>query len=229
MKKWIALGLALVLLFAVAACGKKNTEQPGNKETKPAENNKPAQTAPAAPETTAPVQITPETWGVTTSYLTEKGGKDVVYRVNTPYYTGNNVGDGNVTEQMDGTMTLVSGQMESSPETEGLAQLLPDYQSQVEYTLSNTFGILSSNFTFVFGESEPTPVNDKEMYIFRGEVSFLDDQKPRTLPFVAYATVVEGNGAYAYWMVFDITDSNGAAELLEQHAYNMALTYRETK
>lgn len=227
MKKWIALGLALVLLFTVAACGKKNTEQPENKDTKPAETNKPAQTEPAVQETTAPVVITPETWGVCTEYLTEKGGKDTVYRVNTPRYTGNDVGRGNVTEHMDGTMTLVSGQMRHSPEVGSLAELFPAYQEQVEYTLRKVFGLLSDNYVFAFGKSEPIAVNGKEMYIFRGEVSFRDDQKNRTLPFVAYATVLEGNGAYAYWMVFDITDNNGAAELLEQHAYNMALTFLE--
>ena len=229
MKKWIALALALVLLFTVSACGKKNTEQPENKETKPAATNKPAQTEPAAQETTAPVQITPETWGVKTSFLTKKDGKSQVYCVNTPQYTGNNVGRGNVTEQMDGTMTLVSGQMDHSPEATGLANLFDTYQEQVEYTLRKVFGLLSDNYAFTFGKSEQVAVNEKEMYIFRGEVSFQNDQKPRTLPFVAYATMVESNGAYAYWMVFDITDNNGAAELLEQHAYNMALTYRESK
>lgn len=227
MKKWIALGLALVLLFTVAACGKKNTEQPENKDTKPAETNKPAQTEPAAPETTAPVQVTPETWGVETTFTVVKDENYIVYAINTPRYTGNNVGQGNVTEQMDGTMTLVSGQRPTSPEAASLAELFPAYKEQVEYTLSNVFGILAKDYAFTFGENYPTKVGDRDMHVFKGEVSFMDDKNPRTLPFVAYAAIVPSNGAYAYWMVFDITDNNGAAELLEQHAYNMALTFRE--
>ena len=229
MKKWIAIMLVMVTLFAMAACGKQNTEQPENKETKPGSSNKTEQTEPSVQQTTAPAVITPETWGVETSFLTKKDGNSLVYCVNTPNYTGNNVGRGNVTEQMDGTLTLVSGQMDHSPEAVSLAELFVTYQEQVQYTLRKVFGVLSENYAFTFDKGEPVTVGDYDMYVFRGKVSFTDDKTPRTLPFVAYATVLKGNGAYAYWMVFDITGNNGAADLLEQHAYNMALTCRETK
>ena len=154
-------------------------------------------------------------------------GIDVLYTINTPHYYSNNVGRGSLCEQMDGTLTLVSGQVNDELQADSIADVFPAYEEQVAYTFVSAQGLLAMDFEFSYTGSEAVKVGDYDMHKFTGEMRFNLDSVPLDYPFVAYAVKLETNGAYAYWMVFDISDDHSAGDLLLQHGYNMAVTFRE--
>lgn len=227
MKKFLVMLLVLALLLSATACGKskenddvKTEVQTGNS----AQAEKPAATEPKKePEQ----KIDPENWGLENTYSVKNNDIAVLYTINTPYYFGTDVGDGILCEQMDGTMTLVSGQKSYSPAVDSAADLFPAYKEQVEFTMVGGYGLLAEGFEFTFGEGKPVQVGDYEMYTFEGKVTFKVDTTPMDFTFIAYATTLKSNGGYAYWMVFDITKDHSAGKLIAEHAYNMALTFRE--
>lgn len=227
MKKFVLFLTAGALLLALTGCNPAQEDPAGPQQPQPG-SQAPEQTVPAAPETAAPsLPVTPETWGVENSYSVFVNGREGVYKINTPNYSGNDLGRGNICEQVDGTMTLISGQWDYSPQASNAGEVFPACQEQVEYTLRKTYGPLADNFVFTFDEGKPVTVGSYEMQVFEGAVSFVEDKLSWNLPFVAYATMLEGDWAYAYWVVFDITNNGGATELAARHAYNMALTFRE--
>lgn len=227
MKKFLVFITVLALLLSASACGKSEDNDSGKSD---AQNGNVGQTeqphvSGQQGETTQNVES--DSWGVTDQYEVFYNGTEVSYCINVPYYSASNVGRGILCEQADGTMTLVSGQRDYSPEVNSIAEVFPACNEQVEYTFVSAYGLLAEDFVFTYEKSEPVTIGDYEMHTFEGELSFVNDTTPMHFTFVAYATQLKSNGGYAYWAVFDITDDLSAGDLIAEHAYNMALTFRE--
>ena len=65
------------------------------------------------------------------------------------------------------------------------------------------------------------------MHRFTGNIEFDNDGKHCKYSFIAYAAQLNSNGAYAYWVVYDVSDNQSNGQLVAEHALNMAKTFRE--
>ena len=227
MKKFLAILVVMALLLSATACGKSKGDDAGKADVQTGDSVQTEQTAAPVEQDKTEEKIDPENWGLENTYSVLHNDIDAIYRINTPHLYGTNIGRGILCEQMDGTMILISGQRDHNPTVGDISEVFPACQEQVEYTLVKAYGMLAQNFAFTFGESQAVTVGEYDMYTFEGEVTFTDDTDPMDFPFIAYATMLEANGGYAYWVVFDITDDHSAGNLIAEHAYNMALTFRE--
>ena len=172
-------------------------------------------------------KIDPENWGYSNTYSVLNNGEDVIYRINTLNFYGTNKGRGILGDQTDGTMTLVSGQRDYNPKNKSISEFFPAYEKQVEYTFVAGYGLLSEDFVFTYYKNYETTIGEYKMHVFEGKLSFMNDITPMNFTFVAYATKLKSNNVIAYWMVFDSTDELNKGNLIREHTYNMALTFRE--
>ena len=65
------------------------------------------------------------------------------------------------------------------------------------------------------------------MHSFNGTFSFDEDDDHYEYQYVVYVTQLKSNGAYAYWVVYDVSEDQSKGNLIKEHAYNMAQTFRE--
>lgn len=65
------------------------------------------------------------------------------------------------------------------------------------------------------------------MHFFEGTFSFDDDGKHKEYQYAVGVTRLKSNGAYAYWVVYDISDEQSNGKLIKEHAMNMAKTFSE--
>lgn len=230
MKKMIAILFALTIILSLSACGNNVAET--TKATVLEETANPTEVT----EEDKTTGIDPNTWGV---YNVCPAGVDMetteLFCINTPYYGGINGGRGKVADQADGTCVIYGGQNEYCPEISGISELFPAYYSELEFILQDVFGLLAENFAFQLDKDEALTVNGRDMHRFEGSFTFNYDGEPYESQFVAFATVLKTNGAYAYWLVFDSSywlvfdssDNQTNGHLIAEHAYNMAQTFRE--
>lgn len=227
MKKVFALLLAIVMLLTMAACG-KTTPAPSEGDNS---GKTPEQTQPVK-ETEAPTEepteaFDPSTWGVTDRCSAKGETTSENYLINFPKMGGSHAGYGVVAEQLDGTMAIISGQNKNSPAIGGVSELFPAYFDQLQFTLESVHGIMTQNFEFTLHSNQAVTVGEYEMHTFEGMIVFDNDDVHCEYPFVAYATTLKSNGAYAYWLVYDISDNQSNGDLIAEYAYNMARTFRE--
>ena len=143
MKKIFLFLFCGVMLVALTACGNEEqfndiSSESGNSSTQGSSSD---------------TKVTPDTWGVMEQYevMDDEDDNETSYNVNVPRYSGPNIGRGIMTQQADGTMTLVSGQRSYSPKNISISEVFPAYEKQVEYTLVSAYGLLSENFIFTYG------------------------------------------------------------------------------
>lgn len=217
MKRLFALLTVIAMLFCISACGNKPSTKTDDIDNQTTEVNKSDDiTADDSYES-----IDPESWGITDRFAAGKGDSETFY-INLPKCTGVVVG------HMDGTVTAVSGENESTPEINGISEVFPAYFDDLEFWLNDMYGeSRSSNFEFELTGDAPTKVGDYDMHTFTGTISFDYKDEPREYSFVAYATTLKSNGAYAYWLVYDESDDQSNGDLIKEHALNMAKTFRE--
>ena len=124
-------------------------------------------------------------------------------------------------------MVVLGGQNDYTPEITAVSELLPAYTENVKTVLFATYGGFSENFVLTVESDKSVTVGEYKMHKFTGtmELDVLDDHYK--LPFVAYATTLKSNGGYAYWLVYDKTADQSMGDVIEEHADNMAKTFRE--
>lgn len=168
-----------------------------------------------------------ETWGDSNIWIARKMGVDEQFAINFPKYSGHTNGKGLVAEQVDGTIVIVSAENDNSPAVDKLENFLPTYFSEIEYTLNSIYGILSENFEFNINYASAVTIGKYDMHTFNGTFSFDEDGDHYEYQYVVYVTQLKSNGAYAYWVVYDVSEDQSKGNLIKEHAYNMAQTFRE--
>ena len=228
MKKVFALLLAIVMLLTMAACG-KTTPAPSEGDNS---GKTPEQTQPVK-ETEAPTEepteaFDPSTWGVTGRFAARNAQKTKSCYINLPEAAGATCGYGFfILNDVDYTAILYAGQTDKCPEISNVSELLPAYNDRLAFDLEANYGMLSSNYEFTLTGDKAVTIGEYEMHMFEGVIAFDYDGEHREYPFVAYATTLKSNGAYAYWLVYDISDNQSNGDLIAEYAYNMARTFRE--
>lgn len=175
-------------------------------------------------------------WGITDRWSARNGTTETFY-INQPKYRGYTEGYGIYSEHLDETSTIVAGQYENSPTVDNISTFFPKYFSDLEYTLQKIYGLIADNFEFSLNNNQAVEVNDYHMHMFEGYFEFDTETKSmgkwqdvhRKYQFVAYATTLKSNGAYAYWVVYDTSEDQSKGDLIKQHALNMAKTFREVE
>lgn len=238
MKKLISAFMAIVMVMSLSACSEEqpsvtnSTEsgsvtQPTTKETTPPttqEETSAAQEEPSENED-------PMDWGYQEVQFVESEESSGFFSVNFPHGTGLFVVYGTMGEWPDAGF-LISGQSKDSPEVADVSELLPAYLEQIQESFEDYYGIRSSNYSIMSDEDVSlTSINDYEMYIFTGRVSFdyywNDETLKKDFPFIVYATALKSNGLYAYWMVYDCSKDHSKGDLIEEYALKMAETFQE--
>lgn len=227
MRKVFALLLAIAMLLTMAACG-KTTPAPSEDDNS---GKAPEQTQPVK-ETEAPTEapteaFDPSTWGVTDRFTARnEQGQEGCY-INLPVAAGNLEGYGRFSTHADKTAVMYSGENDHCPDISSVSELLPAYFERVEYAFSAYYGMMAKNFNFTLTSDKAVTIGEYEMHMFEGVITFDNDGTYCEYPFVAYATTLKSNGAYAYWMAYDISANQSNGDLIAEYAYNMARTFRE--
>lgn len=229
MKRIIALALSLMILMTLFGCAKgpnneTNNTTPSNSQTQnnPTDDNKTTE-----PSTKQDDEITPDNWGVTDHFAADNDKPSESFYINFPHFGGAARGYGLGGNQGDDTTAYVFGQNDYAPTINSISELFPAYFEQVQYTLEKAYGLKASNFEFSLSDDEPAAVGEYEMHTFTGKIAFDYEGAPKNYSFVAYATTLKSNGAYAYWVVYDTSDGQTNGTLIAEHALNMAKTFRE--
>ena len=229
MKKIISLVLIFTVVFCLAACKKDPADSTANNAEGGAQTQSPSVDSQEIPDTTESTveEITADNWGVAQRGSAWSNTYSEGYYVNFPNYTGYTESHGYVAEQLDGTMVITCGQNDESPEIGSVSELFPAYFDQLKFTMRATHGLHTQNHVFTLKRDSAEVFGDYQMHRFDGEVEFDDWDEHVKYAFVAYATTLKSNGAYAYWVVYDLTDDQSNGDLIAEHALNMAKTFRE--
>lgn len=229
MKKTITIFLVIFVIFCFAGCSKEpsgtnsNTTSDNFQIQATTSNNQEIQNTTESGE----IQVSPDNWGVSESWSAKTETTSKNYKINFPNYSGYTEGSGMIAEQLDGTIALISGQNHRCPEIDLLSEVFPAYFEQLEFTLRAFYGLLSDNFDFSIESDSPVTIGEIDMHSFTGTIKFDYDGEPRNYQFVSYATQLKTNGAYAYWVVYDVSEDQSNGKLIAEHALNMAKTFRE--
>ena len=111
-----------------------------------------------------------------------------------------------------------------------MSEVFPAYFEQLVSHFEYEYSRYSDGeFTLKSSESVGD-INGYEMYKFVGTHSYMWQRDNKiTNKFVAYATQLQGNGAYIYWFGQSQMDDQTTFETLEEYAHDMALTLKEIK
>jgi len=174
-----------------------------------------------------------ETWGRTDFNTTFDGVNIDHFYINVPKYTGSNYWYAKISEQLDDTVVFISGQYET-PFVEQVSDIFSSYIEYTKESLKDFYGIQSSNFNITIDSSKSLTIGDYDMYMHTGIITYdyrnsHNDTTKRTHQYVAYATKLNGSGNCAYWIVYDFSDDQSKGNLIQEHALNMAKTFREEK
>ena len=231
MKRIIAIILVLALSLCFTGCNGGGKEEDSKSPDKNANTQSTTATddEDSGSDTTEKEEeeITAENWGVTAWWSAYTDTTSKVYAINFPNYTGYTEGSALIAEQLDGTVVLTSGQDNGCPEINNVTELFPAYYDHLEFSLNAFYGIMSMNYVFSVDDSETVTIGDYEMCRFEGSFEFDDYKEHKDFQFVAYATTLKSNGAYAYWVVYDNSEDQSNGKLISEHALNMAKTFRE--
>lgn len=170
-----------------------------------------------------------EEWGSSASWIAGKTAESKPFYINFPKYAGYTEGYGLVAEQTDGTCVIVASEYDYSPLVEDLKDFLPAYFSDIQYTLEKIYGLISENYQFKVESNKAVTIGEYSMHAFEGTFSFDEAGKHNEYQYVVYATQLKSNGAYAYWVVYDVSENQSNGNLIKEHALNMAKTFREEK
>lgn len=235
MKKTIAMLLAVLTILLAAACAPKQTDPEQTKGGSTSEEATKDQTKEDGkdenpkedPEEDPTEAFDPATWGVEERMSARVDDDAGFFMVHMPKHGGLSKGNGLIGQQQDGTVALISGQNAKSPQIQQLSELLPAYGEHLTYTMVKMYGLITDNYVVDVESDEAVTVNGYDMHRFEGKISFDFDGVPTEYQYVAYATVLESNGGYAYWVVYDDTEDQSKGELIAEHAYHMAQTFKE--
>ncbi len=229
MKKTLLLLMAILMIISFAACSK-------NPSTSPTETQNPSdgQSNTESPNNNTQTDNPNEnqehiSWGVTGRFSARNDEGTESCFINLPVAAGATTGYGMMVVNADKTAILYAGQNDKSPSIANISELFPAYFERLEYDLKAYYGFLSENYEFTLTANTSEKIGEYEMHRFAGNIEFDNDGKHCKYPFIAYAAPLKSNGAYAYWVVYDVSDNQSNGQLIAEHALNMAKTFREVQ
>ena len=174
-------------------------------------------------------EITRDNWGYQEGCPADNGNSRL-FSINFPTGGACSEPRGLVGGEVDGTMQIVMGEDEDSPDISNISEVFPAYFDQLQSILESFYGMRSSNWELTLNGNAPTKVGEYNMHTFTGTISFDYYQKGTThyeYTFLAYATKMNSNGAYVCWVVYDISEDQSKGDLVAENALNMAKTFWE--
>ena len=222
--------VALLTLNCLAGCGKD--KKPTNVDT-PLTTEKLEQTQ--FPEATSS-DNKDEEWGVQEMKVTEKNGVITTALIKFPHLTGIVRGTGKIAYQNDKSLVILDSERPTgspSMPNDACEDVFPAYFEQTRAIIDSYRQMNYDNFEFTVSHKEIVTVNGYEMCKFTGKHTFTVKDvntfeiKNLDINFVAYATKLNGNGAYVYWMVLDESEDQSLTKTIEEYADKMAKTLSE--
>ena len=228
MKKILSIILTvLMVLMTFVACSKES--ESGEIEKAPETTKKTVQATTHEPEETEP-EVQDEDWGVTESLVPLKNGKMSNVYIKFPTLSGINRGSGKIAYQTDDSLVIFDKEKNSgSPAVPGdtVDNVFPAYFEQTIDVMDGYRNQDFDNFDFTVEEKESVEINGYEMCKYTGKHTYTYQDEPMEISYVAYATKLNANGAYVYWMVIDDSDDQSLTKTIEKHADKMATTLSE--
>jgi len=229
LRKCMVLLLAAVMLLSLVACGKEPQANPGPGDPGDGTSNPTGGTTgentgsqPSGGEEAFDITK----WGKEDKMSTRFNGIIADYFIRWPRYEGGSNYGGKVAEQLDDTVVVAGRQTSYAPAISTLPEAFATIKGEVIKTFKDYYGARSDSHEVTINNSEATTIGEHSMYVHKGTLSYKYNDEPREHQYVAYITLLPTNGAYAYWMVYDISEDQSKGDLIAQHAYRMALSFR---
>ncbi len=225
MKKILSILLVtMMILMCFAGCGKDN--EPTNTDT-PSTTVSDKETQ--ASEETSNNDNTDD-WGVQEKIVATKNDVISVANIKFPSLTGIVEGTGKIAYQKDKTLVILDAEMKEvfpNITANSCEEVFPAYFEQTRAIMDAYRQMNYDNFDFSVANKETVTVNGYEMCKYIGKHTFTVNGENDEMDFVAYATKLNGNGAYVYWMVLDESEDQSLTKTIEEYADKMAKTLSE--
>lgn len=222
--------ITMMILMCFAGCGKD--KEPVNTDTpSTSSNDKGTQTS---VETNDKEDI--DDWGVREEIVAGKNDILTTAYIKFPSLSGIVRGTGKIAYQKDKTLVILDAERKTgSPvlTNDSCDNVFPAYFEQTKGIIESYRQMNYDNFEFSVSDKEIVTVNGYEMCKFTGKHTFTVkdvntfETKNEDMNFVAYATKLNGNGAYVYWMVLDESEDQSLTKTIEEYADKMAKTLSE--
>lgn len=231
MKRIISILLiSIMILMCFAGCGKER-EQVNDDTPSTSVNDKETQTS---EETTSKEDT--DDWGVREEIVAGKNGILTTAYIKFPSLSGIVRGTGKIAYQKDKTLVILDAERKTGSPVltdDSCDKVFPAYFEQTKGIIDSYRQMNYDNFEFSILDKEIVTVNGYEMCKFTGKHTFTVkdvntfETKNVDISFVAYATKLNGNGAYVYWMVLDESEDQSLTKTIEEYADKMAKTLSE--
>ena len=225
MKRIISILLiSIMILMCFAGCGKD--KEPVITDTPSISvNDKETQTS---EETTSKEDT--DDWGVQEKIVAGKNDTLTTAYIKFPTLSGIVRGTGKIAYQKDKTLVILDAERKTgSPAltNDSCDNVFPAYFEQTKGIIDAYRQMNYDNFDFSVANKETVTVNGYEMCKYTGKHTFTVNGENDEMNFVAYATKLNGNGAYVYWMVLDESEDQSLTKTIEEYADKMAKTLSE--
>ena len=215
MKKIIAtLVCVLMLVFCMTACQKIQPSRDGTEEVPAVETQN--ETKSEAPADEGDPDYANDLKVGDIIYTENSEGVMCDAKIRLPQLASVACGAGQVVENSNDTMILMGGQhLETELTTNEVDKVLNDFFPYSVDAISKFRHYDYSNYAFSISTAEPVTINGYSMC------------KYTTINYVAYTTQLKGNGAFAYWIVLDVSKDQSLNALIEEYATKIAYTLSE--
>lgn len=226
MKRVLCVFLAVVMLLSMAACGKDEPEATeGGTVNQPAQQEKPAETEAPKPEET---EASNEEWGIPRTHSNSNKNGFAFFDISFPHLVGIPEASGLIGYQDDDTVVIVDEEIVAiSPDVDNVEDILPTYFEQTEVILRMYYTDDYTDHEFTIDSQELVDINGYKMSKYEGAWKFNLSGEPVSYQYTAYGVLLNANEGVVYWMVLDTTDDQSLKDLIDSHAYNMALSLEE--
>ena len=149
-------------------------------------------------------------------------------KIRLPQLASVRCGAGQVVENSNDTMILMGGQhLETELTTNDVDKVLNDFFPYSVDAISKFRPYDYSNYAFSISTTEPVTINGYSMCKYTGTHTYTYMNNPETINYVAYTTQLKGNGAFAYWIVLDVSKDQSLNALIDEYATKIAYTFSE--
>lgn len=213
MKKLLSLLLITILCVSLAACSNESAKEPSTNSNSSVQNSEKT-----------------DDWGVQEKIVATKNDVISVANIKFPSLTGIVEGTGKIAYQKDKTLVILDAEMKEvfpNIAANSCEEVFPAYFEQTRAIMDAYRQMNYDNFEFSVANKETVTVNGYEMCKYTGKHTFTVNGENDEMNFVAYATKLNGNGAYVYWMVLDESEDQSLTETIEEYADKMAKTLSE--
>lgn len=177
-----------------------------------------------------------ENWGVQEKIVAKKNDTFTTAYIKFPTLSGITEGTGKIAYQKDKTLVILDAEHKDvfpNITANSCEDVFPAYFEQTKSIIDAYRQMDYDNFEFNISNKETITVNGYEMCKYTGKHTFTIDTYSDEgtidceMNFVAYATKLNGNDAYVYWMVLDESEDQSLTKIIEEYADKMAKTLWE--